>query len=141
LKPVEKLPLLLMPPLGAIAIFVISGRSGAAAYDLVSGARDWVLICVSVYTVALVVAWFLRHSWPAAMGRMLLCGLFAYVGISRIVDIVGRHWSNVWQIFGAAGSLPTDEVAALRWALAAWTVCLGMMVTAIATGFEGEGES
>ncbi|MBN2341333.1 MAG: hypothetical protein JXX29_07325 [Deltaproteobacteria bacterium] len=132
----NKIPVLLMFPVGAIAIYFLGANVHDVPSQMVHGARQWLLILLGVYAINFSVAWFLKNSWPAALGRMLVCGLFAYIAISELVDLLGNYWGHWGQLLGGEGRLDISTVHAARYAGTAWLVGLVMMVLCVAVGFE-----
>ncbi|MBN2714494.1 MAG: hypothetical protein JXX14_01490 [Deltaproteobacteria bacterium] len=132
----NKIPILLMFPVAALAIYFIGGRVVDVQSQIVSASRQWLLIFLGVYGVNFILAWFLKNAWTPALIRLLGCGLFAYVAISELVDTVGGMWGHLHQLLGGEGTLDDTVVNAVRYTVTAWTVGLTMMVVCIAIGFE-----
>ena len=136
LKLANKIPVLLMFPVAAVAVYFIGANVTDTGAQVVDGSRRWLLVFLGIYAGNYAVAWFMRNSWPAAMIRMLACGLFAYIAISELVDVLGGAWGHWHQLLGGEGTLPEKNVSALRYTTTAWTVGLTMMAVCIALGFE-----
>lgn len=134
----NKIPVLLMFPIAAIAIYFLGGKVQDVPSEIVNGARKWMVIFLGVYIFNYVLAWFLRDSWPAAMARMLGCGLFGYIAISELVDLFGGYWGHWSQLFGGEGPLENQTVYAARYVATVWTVNVVMMVLCISVGFESQ---
>ena len=136
MKLANKIPVLMMIPVAGVAIYFIGTNVSDIPSQIVGGSRQWLLIFLGVYVINYTIAWFLRLSWTASMIRMLGCGLFAYVAISELVDVLGGMWGHWHQLLGGEGDLGIPTVAAVRYAVTAWTIGLVMMVICIALGFE-----
>lgn len=137
----NKIPMLLMLPVCGIAVYFLGGQVAEIDSQIVSGSRNWILIHFMVYLANFVLAWFLRTSWPVTMGRMLVCGLFAYISISELIDLLGGYYGQWSQLLGGDGKLGETIVNAVRYTITAWMVSFVMMVVCIAVGFEAEDSS
>ncbi|MBN2530701.1 MAG: hypothetical protein JXR76_30215 [Deltaproteobacteria bacterium] len=138
MKLANKIPFLLMFPVSAVAVYFIGAGVTDIDTRIVDGSRQWLLVFSGVYLVNNVVSWFLRHSWTAALVRMLVCGLFAYISISELIDIIGGMWGHWGQLLGSEGPLDANVASAVRYTIVSWLVCLVMMIVSIAVGFEAD---
>ncbi len=136
----NKVPFLLIFPVSAAAIYFLGMNVVDTASQSVESSRQWLLIFIGVYVANYTFAWMLRYSWPVTMIRMLGCGLFAYIAISELIDVLGGMWGHWLQLLGGEGGLPLTLVAATRYTTVAWLVALVMMILCIAMGFEHEAD-
>lgn len=137
----NKLAVLLMLPIASIGIYVVGNNVEDVENNIVNASKNWLLIHLTVYFFNYILAWFARASWPVTMGRMLICGVFGFICLSELVDLIGHNYGNWAQLLGGEGVLSEISVKATRYAIISWISATVLMITSIGIGFESDNES
>ncbi|MBN2802830.1 MAG: hypothetical protein JXR91_07035 [Deltaproteobacteria bacterium] len=136
----NKIPLILIFPIGAIGLYFMGENTPNVSFEEISSVRNWLWGAVVVYSINFILAWFFKDSFGWNMARMLFSGVIAYISISQLISLGGENFDNIFQIFGAAGSLDQDYAKDFRYIMITWLYLLVMMIISIAVGFEEDSD-
>ena len=109
--------------------------------NLIESDLKWLGFIAGLYCLNFYIAWRYKDAWVVSSTRMLVFAVIAYLGISHLVDLVGRNWgiiSDILKVWTEPTSASERLVVGLRARISTAAVIVSMSLTCIAVGFESK---